>query len=62
MKTMFNNFDICMDTTFKDSFMVGCKDRERMNEERWIFAHLSKEQAERVRDYLDKKLKELERS
>lgn len=64
MATMFENFDIWMDNTFEDDkpFMVGCRDRERMNEERWIFTHLSKEQAERVHDYLNEKLKELERS
>lgn len=65
MATMFENFDIWMDDTFTDDkpfFMVGCKDRERMDEERWVLTHLSKEQAERVRDYLNEKLKELERS
>lgn len=65
MSTMFENFDIWMDDTFKDDkpfFMVGCKDRERMDEERWVLTHLSKEQAEMVRDYLNEKLKELERS
>ena len=64
MATMFENFDIWMDDTFKDDkpfFMVCCKDRERMDEERWVLTHLSKEQAERVRDYLNEKLKELER-
>ena len=64
MATMFENFDIWMDETFRNDhqFMVGCKDRGRMDEERWIFTHISKEQAERVRDYLNEKLKELERS
>lgn len=64
MSTMFENFDIWMDNTFEDGipFTVACKDRERMDEERWVLTHLSKEQAERVRDYLNEKLKELERS
>ena len=64
MATMFENFDIWMYSGFDgiNRFMVGCKDRERMDEGRWIFTHISKEQAERVRDYLNEKLKELERS
>ena len=64
MATMFENFDIWMDDTFDGDhqFTVACKDRERMDEERWVLTHLSKEQAERVRDYLNEKLKELERS
>lgn len=64
MNTMFDDFDIWMDNTFEDEkpFMVACRDRERMDEERWVLTHLSKEQAEKVRNYLDEKLKELEES
>ena len=59
-ETMFENFDICRDNSYKDEtyFIVGVKDRgEHEYDEKWVFATLSEKEAEHLFNDLKEHLK-----
>lgn len=59
MNTMFENFVLWTDETLEDarSFMVACRDRRAIGEERWVVSSLSYEEAKQVYEYLGKYFK-----
>ena len=52
------NFGIWFDDTLEDGrpFVVGCKDREVTDDERWVLVSLSIEEVKEVYEYLSKHL------
>lgn len=54
MEKMFENFDLWKDDDLEDGrpFIVACKDRESINDERWVLASLSEEEAKKIYKYL----------
>ena len=59
MDTMFENIDIWYDDTLDDNepFVVACRDREAISEERWVLASLTNTEAKKLYEYLQEHLK-----
>ena len=59
MNTMFENIDIWYDNTLDDNkpFVVACRDRKTISEERWVLASLSNTEAKKLYEYLQEHLK-----
>lgn len=59
MDTMFENFDFWYDDTLDDNkpFVVACRNREAISEERWVLASLSNAEAKKLYEYLQEHLK-----
>lgn len=57
MSTMFENFDVWVDDTLEDDkpFVVAVKDRES-DDERWVLASFSIEEAKALYKYLGARL------
>ena len=58
MDTMFENIDIWYDDTLDDNepFVVACRDREAISEERWVLTSLSNAEAKKLYEYLQEHL------
>lgn len=61
MNTMFENLDIWIDEEVDDKpFVIASKNREPGSWEEWIVNSFTKEEAKKIRDFIDGKLKEME--
>lgn len=58
VETMFKDLDIWYDDTMEDNkpFVIACRDRETISEERWVLASLSYSEAQELYEYLKKRL------
>lgn len=55
--SMFENFDIWYDKDGSDDdrpFMLACRDRESVHDERWVLVSFTEEEAKRIYEYLGK--------
>lgn len=59
MNTMFENLDVWKDDTLENDkpFVFACRDREKTDEERWVLASISNEEAKKIYEYLSKHIK-----
>lgn len=61
MVTMFENLDIWIADEGDDKpFVIASKNREPGSWEEWIVNSFTKEEAKKIRDFIDVKLKEME--